>query len=303
MRNSLGTKSIWFTVCFAAAAAAIVYGGYRFWRLYGEKVVLSGNVASLMEQVNGLGASLASTTADLEEARAESANLAASLTAEKNKNQAFVAQIQDISATVGSLKKLSKIDPQLLQKYSKVYFLSENYAPAQLSSIDLKYVYNKSRPQLILSGVLPYLTALLDASARDGVNLLVLSAYRSFYEQASLKTGYRITYGSGANQFSADQGYSEHQLGTAVDFTNQQLDDYLISGKFASSTVYAWLNVNAYKYGFTLSYPLKNTYYQFEPWHWRFVGVALATYLHENNMYFYEMAQRDIDKYLINFFD
>ncbi|MBU6500699.1 MAG: M15 family metallopeptidase [Patescibacteria group bacterium] len=292
-----------FLLVTAVAIIAVLYGGYRYWELRKEKISLEGNVSELRQQVAGLGVSLASTTADLEEVRTENANLAQSLIAEQSKNQAFETQIHDISTTVGSLQKLSTIDPQLLQKYSKIYFLSENYAPAQLSSVGIQYIYDKTKPQLTLPGVLPYLTAMIDASNRDGAKLLVLSAYRSFYEQAALKTGYKMVYGSGANQFSADQGYSEHQLGTAVDITTQQLDDSLITNKFASSTAYAWLKNNAYKYGFTLSYPPNNSYYQFEPWHWRFVGVGLATYIQENNMYFYEMAQRDIDKYLINFFD
>ncbi|MEK7495870.1 MAG: D-alanyl-D-alanine carboxypeptidase family protein, partial [Patescibacteria group bacterium] len=64
-----------------------------------------------------------------------------------------------------------------------------------------------------------------------------------------------------------------------------------------------WLTENAYKYGFILSYPKQNTYYRFEPWHWRFVGVALATKLHDGNKYFYDLSQREIDQYLVSIFD
>jgi D-alanyl-D-alanine carboxypeptidase len=60
---------------------------------------------------------------------------------------------------------------------------------------------------------------------------------------------------------------------------------------------------NAYKYGFTLSYPKGNTSYVFEPWHWRFVGVKLATDLHNQGKNFYDLDQRSIDAYLVNFFD
>ena len=122
-------KLFWFAVCAATLLATIIYGGYRYWRLNKEKISLTGNVAALTGQVNSLTASLASTTADLEEMRNENGNLAQSLTTEQNKNKAFETQISDISTTVGSLQKLSTIDPQLLQKYSKVYFLSENYVP------------------------------------------------------------------------------------------------------------------------------------------------------------------------------
>ena len=108
-------------------------------------------------------------------------------------------------------------------------------------------------------------------------------------------------YGSGANKFSADQGYSEHQLGTTVDFTTPDIGAGF--SKFETTAAYTWLTDNAYKYGFALSYPKNNAYYQFEPWHWRFVGVELATKLHNDNMYFYDLNQRIIDTYLVYIFD
>ena len=133
--------------------------------------------------------------------------------------------------------------------------------------------------------------------------MYAFSAYRSFAEQRALKGDYTVTYGAGtANSFSADQGYSEHQLGTAVDFTNIKTGSSLTI-KFGTTDSYQWLTANAYKYGFTLSYPENNYYYQFEPWHWRFVGVKLATMLHDTNKHFYDLSQRDIDQYLINIFD
>ena len=52
-----------------------------------------------------------------------------------------------------------------------------------------------------------------------------------------------------------------------------------------------------------LSYPKGNAYYIFEPWHWRFVGKDLAKDLHRHKEYFYDWDQRDIDEYLIDFFD
>jgi len=142
---------------------------------------------------------------------------------------------------------------------------------------------------------------MIAAAARDGITLQIISAFRSFYEQASVKYGYKMTYGFGANQFSADQGYSEHQLGTAVDFTTPETKE--VFSKFESSTAYKWLTENAYKFGFVLSYPKNNSYYRFEPWHWRFVSTALAAKLREENKYFYELTQREIDAYLITIFD
>jgi D-alanyl-D-alanine carboxypeptidase len=110
-----------------------------------------------------------------------------------------------------------------------------------------------------------------------------------------------MTYGTGANKFSADQGYSEHQLATAFDFTTPEIHDMIIG--YDKTAAYTWMTANAYKYGFILSYPPHNSYYVYEPWHWRFVGIALATYLHNSNQYFYQLDQRTINTYLVSIFD
>ena len=214
---------------------------------------------------------------------------------------AFEGQLSSITTTVGTLEKLAKTDEELLAKYSKVYFLNENYAPKSLAPISEKYLNKAATNIEIHTQVWPYLEKLLITASAAGQKLLVVSAYRSFATQSSLKTSYKVTYGSGANAFSADQGYSEHQLGTAIDFTTEKLGASFST--FASEPAYKWLQDNAHRYGFVLSYPRDNTYYKFEPWHWRFVGVLLATRLHDDRLYFYDFNQRDIDQYLVKLFD
>ncbi len=221
--------------------------------------------------------------------------------AEKEKNDNFEDQISQISGTVGVLDKLSKTDKELLQKYSKVYFLNEHYIPEKIVSIEKKYLYNEAVSKSIHGKVEPYMSDMMDAALKDGVKLWVVSSYRSFSEQASLKGAYTQTYGTGANTFSADQGYSEHQLGTTIDFTTEGINGGLDG--FDATKAYTWMQKNAYKYGFTLSYPKGNTYYTFEPWHWRFVGEKLATDLHKSGDFFYDWDQRKIDTYLISIFD
>lgn len=213
----------------------------------------------------------------------------------------FEETVGSISGTVGTLEKLSKTDPELLQKYSKVFFLNEHYAPPRLAEIEKVYTYDEKRPEKIHASVRGHLEDLLEDAKDDDVELYVKSAYRSFEEQSALKSAYSVTYGAGtANQFSADQGYSEHQLGTTVDFITKGLGGSLTG--FEKTPGYAWLQKNAYKYGFVLSYPEKNTYYVFEPWHWRYVGIKLATYLHNKNKNFYDLEQRQIDEYLVDIF-
>ena len=212
----------------------------------------------------------------------------------------FQGQIQSIGNTVGNLQKLAATDEELLMKYSKVYFLNENYIPSRLDVIDQEFLFPGTRNFEIHANVRPYLERFLEEAREDNVELQVASAYRSFTTQSALKSAYTVTYGAGANKFSADQGYSEHQLGTAVDFTTPLSGAALLQTK---DPAYEWLQENAYKYGFILSYPPNNAYYKFEPWHWRFVGVDLATDLHRDGKHFYDLEQRDIDEYLINLFD
>jgi len=213
----------------------------------------------------------------------------------------FKTQMDTLSQEVGTIVKLRNLDEELLQKYSKVYFLNENYVPKTVLAIDSQYLYNPDNDEYIHGNVLPFLYALLEAAKKDSINLTVKSAFRSFYEQANIKTNYKMAFGSGANKFVADQGYSEHQLGTTVDFGTNEFNGN--SSYFHESKAYQWLLNNAYKYGFILSYPKENTYYIFEPWHWRFVGIRLAAKLHEEGKYFYELDQRAIDDYLISIFD
>ena len=213
----------------------------------------------------------------------------------------FEETVGSISGTVGTLEKLSKTDPELLQKYSKVFFLNEHYAPPRLAEIEKAYTYDEKRPEKIHASVRGRLEDLLEDAKDDDVELYVKSAYRSFEEQSALKSAYSVTYGAGtANQFSADQGYSEHQLGTTVDFITKGLGGQLTG--FEKTTAYTWLRAHAHEYGFILSYPQNNGYYVFEPWHWRYVGIKLATYLHNKNKNFYDLEQRQIDEYLVDVF-
>lgn len=274
--------------------ALVGYGGYSFYKLFKKNKVNEAHIQELQTNLD-------KSQSDLAEARNINNNLQNSLAQEHNINTSFANQIGQITSTVGTLTKLSQTDKELLQKYSKIYFLNENYKPSNLSDIDAKYLSDTKKPQQFHTNALPFLTKLLDAARSSNINLQVLSAFRSFGTQTALKQSYKITYGSGANAFSADQGYSEHQLGTAVDFTTPPIGATLDG--FDKDSAFAWLNQNAYKYGFILSYPKQNEYYQFEPWHWRFVGVTLATRIHNDNTLFYYLDQRDIDKYLVNIFD
>jgi LAS superfamily LD-carboxypeptidase LdcB len=273
-----------------AVGAAAAAGG---WALYTQHQELTARTAELEQ-------TLASTTAlliaSLEEAQSSFSD------ALEREKEALARELGDISGTVNTLEKLAKTDPELLQKYSKVFFLNEHYAPERTVAVPQEFVYDEGETERIDARIAQYLEDLLEEAQDDGIELYVKSAFRSYNEQSALKGAYAVTYGAGtANQFSADQGYSEHQLGTTVDFITTGLNGQL-SG-FDRTAAYEWLLENAHRFGFILSYPKGNQHYIFEPWHWRFVGEPLARELERTGKSFYELDQREIDEYLVLMFD
>lgn len=293
----LGTNVVLFLL--------LAYVGYLLYDLDNKYAQLREEHRSTLEDANKkiaeLNSELGIRTNELENTLDERDDLKDRYTKEKERNDDFEDQIKEITGTVGKLDKLSKIDEELLQKYSKVFFLNEHYMPERLKQLDQDYVYSNSEPEFLHAQVVPYFEDMVEDALDDDVVLWVRSGFRSFDEQADLKGQYTVTYGSGANTFSADQGYSEHQLGTTIDFTTEGLSGGLEG--FQNTPAYEWLTKNAYKYGFVLSYPENNSYYIFEPWHWRFVGTDLADDLHDDRKYFYDLDQREIDEYLISLFD
>lgn len=285
--NLIKDSAILFFVLLLVSCGGLTYGYYRY-------TALTKAFAQANQTIRELEDSLTNT----EQQRDDLSN---KLLAEKSTNESFQGQIASISSTVGTLQKLKETDPQLLQKYSKVYFLNENYLPSKLIAIDKEFVFNKEKTLQFHANAERFLNNMFAKASSEGIHLKIISSYRSFNEQAGLKSSYKVTYGLGANKFSADQGYSEHQLGTALDLTTPEVGATFVG--FEKSPEYAWLVAHGHEYGFILSYPKENTFYQFEPWHWRFVGTALAQRLHNENKRFYDLEQRDIDTYLVNLFD
>jgi D-alanyl-D-alanine carboxypeptidase len=127
---------------------------------------------------------------------------------------------------------------------------------------------------------------LAQTAATEGANLAISSAYRSYLGQQNTYNEYLGILGEGgADLRAARPGYSEHQLGLAVD-----LDDgngCLVSLCFADTPGGIWLAAHAWQYGFVLRYPLGSeaiTGYEFEPWHYRYVGTEVSTAMHNKGI-------------------
>jgi len=305
-RTTIGT----FMLIIAAVGFVAFEGNKRTENLSVENKTLLAQINILSAHIDSLESGFATTTETLEENIVETQDsFAAALQKEKQNVTAFKEEfgtfqeeVDEIAGFVTTLEKLSKTDPELLQKYSKVFFLNEHYEPPRLTVIPEPNRYNRQKTLQIDSQIWPYLQDMLQQAEQDNVKIFVSSAFRSFDTQEALKGQYTVIYGAGtANQFSADQGYSEHQLGTTVDLITTGIGGTL--SDFETTNAYTWLLNNAHRYGFVLSYPKNNSFYIFEPWHWRFVGVDLAAHLHDTNQYFYDLDQREIDEYLVSIFD
>lgn len=293
------------TILALGALGGFGYLGYQNYTLTQEKFALGEELAKTRQDFASTTEKL---TGDIEAFRdlliatqSERVNAEQDARARQEALDAMSAQVELMSGTLNAYKKLVTTDRELLAKYSKVYFLNENYTPRYSIVIPPSYTFEPEKEKMISADVWPFLQKMLDDAGTANIDLKIASAFRSFDTQSKLKSLYRITYGSGSNTFSADQGYSEHQLGTTVDFTTTKLGAN--NSTFEKTAGYVWLTENAYQYGFILSYPKKNAYYIFEPWHWRFVGKALAQRLHNENKNFYDLPQRDINEYLISIFD
>jgi D-alanyl-D-alanine carboxypeptidase len=119
-----------------------------------------------------------------------------------------------------------------------------------------------------------------DYKAQSGTQLTVVSPYRSYGTQVSTYNSWVTRLGQAqADRQSARPGYSEHQTGLAVDI------DTATSQAFGSTPAGIWLAQNSWKYGFVVRYQQGQesiTGYEYEPWHFRFVGIPLATELQKD---------------------
>ena len=124
---------------------------------------------------------------------------------------------------------------------------------------------------------------MLAAIKKDGCGTVkIKSGFRSYKTQAKIFARYTRQEGSAeaANRYSARPGYSEHQSGYAYDIGK-------ISKSFAKTKAFTWLQEHAHEYGFIMRYPKDKeeiTGYIYEPWHYRYVGVELATEIKESGM-------------------
>jgi zinc D-Ala-D-Ala carboxypeptidase len=164
--------------------------------------------------------------------------------------------------------------------------LPADYAPDDLVSLRERGVPTLGGDALLRREAAENLVRLVAAATAEGEELAVASAYRSYEDQRISYTRLVSIYGAGAGRTSAPPGHSQHQLGTAVDFTNAAVG-YEVHRLFGQTSAFQWLLDHSQDHGFVLAYPSggeSKTGYRWEPWHYRYIGVSNAERMRESGL-------------------
>lgn len=159
--------------------------------------------------------------------------------------------------------------------------LASDYVPSDLEPINLNYAckdkHLRKEARIAFEDMASH-------AKSEGFSIIAVSTYRSYDYQEKLYSNYVLDKGNYyADLASARPGHSEHQTGLAVDIADLSLD----YDNFESTKEFDWMKNNAHKYGFILRYPKAKfhiTGFKYEPWHYRYVGIDIATYIYENDI-------------------
>lgn len=168
----------------------------------------------------------------------------------------------------------------LLVVVNKQYKLPSTYAPSDLVKASNSGI-RRGESYYLRNILIPDLSRMVTDSKAEGIDLSIVSAYRSYQTQGNTYNYWLSKNNNNValvDTFSARPGHSQHQLGTAIDFSSNEIGDRL-GDEFTNTKASKWLSSNAYKYGFVLSFPKgyeSITGYKFESWHYRYIGVEYA---------------------------
>lgn len=185
----------------------------------------------------------------------------------------FYTNVEETDTSKGTL--------MLVNKYHK---LNATYVPSDLVTIDSKYGNTLQISKVAYDAF----KKMWEAAKKEGLTIYVRSPYRSYTTQKGLYERYANVDGyDKADTYSARAGYSEHQTGLAIDIVANDND----LGNFENTEEFTWMKENAHKYGFILRYPKGKEYltgYMYESWHYRYVGIDVATQIYNENITFEE---------------
>lgn len=162
----------------------------------------------------------------------------------------------------------------LVNKYNQ---LPWQFKQTNLVNMDRKYTVNDGKQYLLERTAYESFVRMADAAKKEGVTIRAVSTYRTEDYQRRLYNKKINTLGkNNVDNYSARAGFSEHQTGLAVDINSTRTS-------FENTNVFKWLQNHAHEYGYILRYPKGMkwiTGYEYEPWHYRYVGVDAAKTIH-----------------------
>ncbi|HMO78890.1 MAG TPA: D-alanyl-D-alanine carboxypeptidase family protein [Candidatus Paceibacterota bacterium] len=212
-----------------------------------------------------------------------------------------------------NLKQTGIVDYSTLNLLNKIYFnelCPQEIGTGPILSDEILFLVNKKNPLpknyipknleklpesiktvglvCVKSNIIPHLEKMILDAKKDGFEIAVTSGFRRLEIQDLI---YKIWSNVLGSKRVVDEvalpGHSEHQLGTAIDVSAKSNNFIGADDLFYKTPEFNWLEKNAHKYGFILSYPKDKTEitgYIYEPWHWRFVGIEHAKNIHNKRI-------------------
>lgn len=169
----------------------------------------------------------------------------------------------------------SKDELILVNKYNQ---LPKDYAPEDLTDISVQYCYGDNE---VSNEVYQKYISMYNAAKEEDLYLIITSAFRDYEFQDQLWNQYAKSQGEEwADSVAARAGHSEHQTGLTLDIVTYNSN----MNEFENTDEFKWLQKHAHEYGFIMRYPKDKediTGYDYESWHYRYVGVETATKIHE----------------------
>lgn len=175
----------------------------------------------------------------------------------------------------------------LLILVNKEHAIDENYKPEDLASLRYFAADRSEAGRYLRQEAADQFHKMVEAAAAEGHEIVVTTAYRSYAFQKTLYDNYVNNEGQeAADKFSARPGTSEHQTGLAADVSSPSVG-YSLSYEYDEQPEGKWLAENAHRFGFIIRYPEDKTDitgYNYEPWHIRYVGEAVAKEIYEKQI-------------------
>lgn len=169
---------------------------------------------------------------------------------------------------------------------NKYYALDKDFVFDDLVDVSIQHCYGN---QKVREEVYDKFKQMFNDAKKENLTIIINSSYRTYDYQEGLWNNYARQHDEAwADNYAARAGHSEHQTGLTIDVTTYGVKE---QGDFENTDEFAWMQENAHKYGFILRYPKNQeniTGYSYESWHYRYVGVDVATKIYEEGITFDE---------------